>query len=78
MVMVMKPLHDAANVRRVLVSTYQSVSGAGIAATQELRHGMQAWLNKTPEESMFSLTRSQPTLSLRLDQQKKGGARAKN
>ena len=51
MVMVMKPLHDAANVRRVLVSTYQSVSGAGIAATQELRHGMQAWLNKTPEES---------------------------
>ncbi len=50
MVMVMKPLHDAANVRRVLVSTYQSVSGAGIAATQELRHGMQAWLNKAPEE----------------------------
>ena len=50
MVMVMKPLHDAANVQRVLVSTYQSVSGAGIAATQELRHGMQAWLNKEPEE----------------------------
>ena len=50
MVMVMKPLHDAAHIRRVLVSTYQSVSGAGIAATQELRHGMQAWLNKAPEE----------------------------
>ena len=50
MVMVMKPLHDAANVQRVLVSTYQSVSGAGIAATQELRHGMQSWLNKEPEE----------------------------
>lgn len=50
MVMVMKPLHDAANVQRVLVSTYQSVSGAGIAATQELRHGMQAWLNKEQEE----------------------------
>ena len=50
MVMVMKPLHDAAHVQRVLVSTYQSVSGAGIAATQELRHGMQAWLNKAPEE----------------------------
>ena len=51
MVMVMKPLHDAANVRRVLVSTYQAVSGAGIAATQELRQGMKAWLNKSPEES---------------------------
>ena len=50
MVMVMKPLHDVAHVQRVLVSTYQSVSGAGIAATQELRHGMQAWLNKAPEE----------------------------
>ena len=46
MVMVLKPLHDAANVRRVLVSTYQAVSGAGIAATQELRDGMQAWLSK--------------------------------
>ncbi|MEC7709330.1 MAG: aspartate-semialdehyde dehydrogenase [Planctomycetota bacterium] len=55
MVMVLKPLHDAANVRRVLVSTYQAVSGAGIAATQELRDGMQAWLSKSPENpSVFT------------------------
>ena len=36
MVMALKPLHDAARVRRVVVSTYQAVSGAGLAATREL------------------------------------------
>lgn len=37
MVVVLKPLHDAATIERVVVSTYQSVSGAGIAAIDELR-----------------------------------------
>lgn len=49
MVMVMKPLHDAARVRRVVVSTYQAVSGAGLAATQELRDGAAAWIDGAPE-----------------------------
>ena len=49
MVMVMKPLHDAARVRRVVVSTYQAVSGAGLAAAQELRDGASAWLGGDPE-----------------------------
>jgi aspartate-semialdehyde dehydrogenase len=49
MVMVMKPLHDAARVKRVVVSTYQAVSGAGLAATDELRHGTSAWLGDQPE-----------------------------
>ncbi len=44
MVMVMKPLHDAAKVKRVVVSTYQAVSGAGLAAKQELEQSSQAWL----------------------------------
>lgn len=44
MVMVMKPLHDAARVRRVIVSTYQAVSGAGLPATKELEQGSAAWL----------------------------------
>ena len=44
MVMVMKPLHDAARVRRVIVSTYQAVSGAGLAATGELEQATGAWL----------------------------------
>ncbi len=48
MVMVIKPLHDAARVTRVIVSTYQAVSGAGLAATQELRDGAAAWLGGEP------------------------------
>ncbi len=44
MVMVIKPLHDAARVRRVIVSTYQAVSGAGLAATQELEQATADWL----------------------------------
>ncbi len=36
MVVALKPLHDLARIRRVIVSTYQSVSGAGKAAMDEL------------------------------------------
>ena len=36
MVVALKPLHDAGKIRRVVVSTYQSVSGAGKAAMDEL------------------------------------------
>ena len=36
MVMALKPLHDAAGVKRIVVSTYQSVSGAGKSAMDEL------------------------------------------
>ncbi|MDQ8698611.1 aspartate-semialdehyde dehydrogenase [Hyphomicrobium sp. LHD-15] len=36
MVVVLKPLHDAAKIKRVIVSTYQSVSGAGKDAMDEL------------------------------------------
>jgi len=49
MVMVMKPLHDAARVKRVIVSTYQAVSGAGLAATDELTQASQGWLAGTAE-----------------------------
>lgn len=37
MVVVLKPLHDAAKLTRVIVSTYQAVSGAGKDAIEELR-----------------------------------------
>jgi aspartate-semialdehyde dehydrogenase len=33
---VLKPLHDAAGLRRIVVSTYQAVSGAGLAGIAEL------------------------------------------
>jgi len=36
MVVALKPLHDAATITRVVVSTYQSVSGAGKAGMDEL------------------------------------------
>ncbi|MCB1367812.1 MAG: aspartate-semialdehyde dehydrogenase [Rhodobacteraceae bacterium] len=36
MVVALKPLHDRARIRRVVVSTYQSVSGTGKAAIDEL------------------------------------------
>lgn len=36
MVVVLKPLHDAATIERVVVSTYQAVSGAGKNALDEL------------------------------------------
>jgi aspartate-semialdehyde dehydrogenase len=36
MVVVLKPLHDAAKIKRVVVATYQSTSGAGKAGMDEL------------------------------------------
>lgn len=42
MVVVLKPLHDVAKIKRVVVSTYQSVSGAGKEAIDELTAGTRA------------------------------------
>jgi len=39
---VLKPLHDAACLRRLIVSTYQAVSGGGIAGVQELEAQVHA------------------------------------
>ncbi|HYT53072.1 MAG TPA: aspartate-semialdehyde dehydrogenase, partial [Verrucomicrobiae bacterium] len=36
MVVALKPLHDAVRIKRIVVSTYQSVSGAGRKAMEEL------------------------------------------
>ncbi|MBI3736094.1 aspartate-semialdehyde dehydrogenase [Candidatus Sumerlaeota bacterium] len=44
MVVVLKPLHDAARIERVVVSTYQAVSGAGIKALKELEDQSRAVL----------------------------------
>jgi aspartate-semialdehyde dehydrogenase len=45
MVVVLKPIHDAARIRRVVVSTYQATSGAGKKAMDELFHQTAAILN---------------------------------
>ena len=44
MVMALKPLHDAATVKRVVVSTYQATSGAGLSGTTDLIEGTRASL----------------------------------
>ena len=46
MVVVLKPLHDAAGIERVVVSTYQSVSGTGAAAVAELQGQAHAILHE--------------------------------
>lgn len=48
MVLALKPLHDAAKVRRVVVSTYQATSGAGLQGTADLMDGTKAALAGTP------------------------------
>ncbi len=42
MVVALKPLHDAAKIKRIVVSTYQSVSGAGAIAMETLRNETDA------------------------------------
>ncbi|MCA6071825.1 MAG: aspartate-semialdehyde dehydrogenase [Endomicrobium sp.] len=43
MVVALKPLHDFAKIKRVIVSTYQSVSGAGQNGVNELIEQTKAW-----------------------------------
>jgi aspartate-semialdehyde dehydrogenase len=45
MVVVLKPLHDAAKIKRVVVSTYQAVSGTGKKAIDELEKQILAIYN---------------------------------
>jgi aspartate-semialdehyde dehydrogenase len=46
MVLVLKPLHDEYKIKRVVVSTYQAVSGAGKAAMDELFNQTKNFLDK--------------------------------
>ncbi len=55
MVVALKPLHDAAGIKRVVVSTYQSVSGAGNAAMDELFDQTKGiYANQSPEPENFT------------------------
>jgi aspartate-semialdehyde dehydrogenase len=42
-VMPLKPLHDAGRLRRVVATSYQAVSGAGVNGIEELREQTLAW-----------------------------------
>jgi aspartate-semialdehyde dehydrogenase len=46
LVLVLKPLHDLFNIKRVVLSTYQSVSGGGKAPMDELIEQTKLFLNK--------------------------------
>ncbi|MEW6555987.1 MAG: aspartate-semialdehyde dehydrogenase [Elusimicrobiota bacterium] len=48
MVVVLKPLHDAAKIRRIIVATYQAVSGAGGRALDEFQRQIMAWSKNEP------------------------------
>ncbi|MCE2926476.1 MAG: aspartate-semialdehyde dehydrogenase [Rickettsiales bacterium] len=50
MVVALKPLHDAAKIKRVVVSTYQSVSGAGKEGMDELYDQTKSIYMNDPKE----------------------------
>ena len=57
LVVALKPLHDAARIKRIVVSTYQAVSGAGQAAIDEMQaqiKGDTAAPKKMPHEIAFN------------------------
>jgi aspartate-semialdehyde dehydrogenase len=54
MVVALKPLHDAARVKHIVVSTYQATSGKGQAAVEELRAQIgEVAQGKTPTSKVF-------------------------
>jgi aspartate-semialdehyde dehydrogenase len=55
MVVALKPIYDAAGIERLVISTYQAVSGTGKAAIDELRAQTQALVggNAVPEPQVY-------------------------
>ena len=55
MLMALKPLHDIARIKRVVVATYQSVSGAGKEGMDELFNQTRGvYMNQSPERTKFT------------------------
>jgi aspartate-semialdehyde dehydrogenase len=48
MVVVLKPIYDISKIKRVVVATYQAVSGAGGKAMEELKGQVSAWAKNYP------------------------------
>jgi aspartate-semialdehyde dehydrogenase len=57
MVVALKPLHDYGRIKRIVVSTYQSVSGAGSQAMEELQNQVKGNLtvSQFPYQIAFNL-----------------------
>ncbi len=57
MVVALKPLHDRAKIKRVVVSTYQSVSGAGKEGIDELWDQTKSMYNPTDDKPAKKFTK---------------------
>ena len=57
MVVALKPLHDRATIKRVVVSTYQSVSGAGKGGIDELWDQTKSMYNPTDDKPPKQITK---------------------
>jgi aspartate-semialdehyde dehydrogenase len=54
MVVALKPIHDAVKIKRVVVSTYQAVSGTGVDAVEELKQQLKMILNgQEPKHEVY-------------------------
>ena len=54
MLVALKPIHDVAKIKRIVVSTYQSVSGAGKEAMDELfNQSRHFFMNDEPKQEVF-------------------------
>lgn len=51
LVVVLKPIHDAYKIKRIVVSTYQAVSGWGKEAVDELSRQVRSWVEGKPLET---------------------------
>jgi aspartate-semialdehyde dehydrogenase len=61
MLVALKPIHDAVGIKRIVVSTYQAVSGSGAKAIEELKeqvaayvHGAEPRCNVYPHQIAFN------------------------
>ena len=52
-VMPLKPLHDIGRLRRVVATSFQAVSGAGVNGVAELREQTMAWAKAEPLKSKY-------------------------
>jgi len=60
MAMALKPLYNHAKIKRIVVSTYQAVSGAGREAIDELNNQVQAIVENKPVEATILPSASLP------------------
>lgn len=60
MVIALKPIYDKVKIKRIVVSTYQAVSGAGKEAIDELTEQVQATIHNRPVEARILPSASLP------------------